>query len=925
MRHVYARTRAVAIAAALAACALTLAVAVPVYAAVDSPNATASSDPTPAPEASDSVDTAQVVADDTTGEGNGDLADQSDELVAAPQAARSAQALAAADVSALAATDPTSCVYANATTGEYKDNLCWIDFSYTPSAGQRAAITTEYQQVASTGPTCSQNNQNSRWTCTATLTYASVLGADYGSTTTTGTATSASQTTASNNATANALTNMQATLYVDGTVYYGNVTNYPVSVPLSDGAYTFTAKLSMSAPRSAAQEVRGYTFPTYSASYLGNGIYVVPADIRASVHPAIYQGPTSAGGGTTTVVLSDIQVTQSGSPFSGYSVVVADAESTDSNENIAWSQTGGQGFRWLPNDPTAFAAATTNAARKTAAVGNACPGTDAAMWASLAAPSAGLTCSAAVSSTKTGTAMLQALPPTNGSAFSVTQQMKGGGLQGVAFGVLTSRASVTVTVDNRILTSAGAPSTGSFTAGITGGGLTRTADTGDTALTATRTLELPVPSAGAQLSFATSTTAPNASSYTVAWTCSKTGGGTTTQWPSNGSATPPAANDSWFVLQPSAFINCTVTYTPPYLTLAKSVNNGTTGATNTADQFVLSAAAAGLSSGSAPGSPATKLPVAVGTYNLSESGPTVSPWPYGYDWTALTCASAVGAAPTVTRTTNPATGAVTAATVAVGKSANVTCTYVNTALAPSLTIAKSADPASGTTVDPAQVVTYLLTFDNSAGTAAAPVNHVDHLRDVLDDAVLDASSIRYGTGATPPSSTAPSGVTATPTGIGTATPTIALTGSVPRGQIRTVSFSVTVKATSTDAAARRAETAPLAGYVLRNYLTAADVQPPATCTAPASGAATCTEHNVRIPPIVLPLAGGSGWAGPALVGGLALLLVLALAWWRRRRSTPGRGDAALLSDPARPDNPAPLNPPAPLTPPNPPHLEKGTP
>lgn len=931
MRHIHARTRAVALAAALAACALTLAVAAPSFAATPTPSATeqseqsatasvdpdtdqsdeASADLAPALEmtadddanADVASDTPDVVSDtrDVVSDTPDVVSDTPDASVAPVQRAASVQTLAAAaDVAALAAGDPTSCVYANATSGEYKDNLCWIDFSYTNAAGQRSAISTEYQQVGTTTTTCSGSTNNR--TCTSTMTYASVLGSAYGSVSTTGVSTGGNTAAATAAATANASANMQAALYVDGGIYYGNVQNYPISVPLSDGAYSFTAKLSMSAARSSAQEIRGYKFPTYPASYLGNGLYVVPESIRESVRPAIYQGPSSANNGTTSVVLSDIQVSQNGAPFSGYSVVVADAESTDDGESIAWSQAGGQGFRWLPNNPTAFAAATTNAARKTSAVGNACPGTDASMWASLAAPSGGVTCSAAASTTKTGTAMLQALPPANGGAFSVTQNMKGSGLQGIAFGVLTSRASVTVKVDNRILTSAGGPSTGSFTAAITGAGLTRSAVTGDSALSANRTLELPVPSTGAQLTFATSTTAANALSYTVAWACTKTGSGTTTQWSSNGSPTPPAANDPWFVLQPSGFIDCTVNYTPPYLTLTKTVDNGTTGATNTADQFTLSAAASGLSAASVPGSPATRIAVAPGTYSLSETGPTVAPWQYGYDWTAVTCTSATGAAPVMTHTTNAGTGAVSSATVAVSKGGNVTCAYTNTALAPRLAIAKSADPASGTTVDPGQVVTYTLTFDNSAGTAAAPVSRTDHLRDVLDDAVWNASSVRYGAGSNPPTSTTPMGVTATPTGISTSAPTVELTGSVPRGQVRTVTFTVTVKATATDAAARRAEVAPLSGYVLRNYLTAAGVQPPSTCAPPTAGAATCTEHSVRLPSIVLPLAGGSGWGGPALCGGILILLAMGAAWWWRRRADSPR---SIPTSPTPPTHDAP--------------------
>ena len=91
--------------------------------------------------------------------------------------------------------------------------------------------------------------------------------------------------------------------------------------------------------------------------------------------------------------------------------------------------------------------------------------------------------------------------------------------------------------------------------------------------------------------------------------------------------------------------------------------------------------------------------------------------------------------------------------------------------------AKSVSPGSGTAVEVGDVLTYTLTFDNTAGQAAATVDTTDDLSDVLDDATLDAASITAG-----------AGLTATPTGTD-----LVVTGSVPAGATRTVTYQVTVK------------------------------------------------------------------------------------------------------------------------------------
>ena len=55
---------------------------------------------------------------------------------------------------------------------------------------------------------------------------------------------------------------------------------------------------------------------------------------------------------------------------------------------------------------------------------------------------------------------------------------------------------------------------------------------------------------------------------------------------------------------------------------------------------------------------------------------------------------------------------------------------------PALVVTKSASPVSTTTVNEGDVITYTLTFSNTAGQAPATVNHTDDLSAVLDDATV---------------------------------------------------------------------------------------------------------------------------------------------------------------------------------------------
>ena len=87
---------------------------------------------------------------------------------------------------------------------------------------------------------------------------------------------------------------------------------------------------------------------------------------------------------------------------------------------------------------------------------------------------------------------------------------------------------------------------------------------------------------------------------------------------------------------------------------------------------------------------------------------------------------------------------------------------------------KTSDPADGTTVAAGDEITYTLTFTNT-GSAPAKVDTTDDLSDVLDDATLVDGP------------TAENGLTAVLNGN-----QLAITGNVPAGQTRTVTYTVEV-------------------------------------------------------------------------------------------------------------------------------------
>jgi len=134
-------------------------------------------------------------------------------------------------------------------------------------------------------------------------------------------------------------------------------------------------------------------------------------------------------------------------------------------------------------------------------------------------------------------------------------------------------------------------------------------------------------------------------------------------------------------IESGADVTCTILNTAqqPTLTLVKDVDNGTTGGTYEPSDWTLTAAGPTVVSGASGSEAVTSAPVAIGDYVLSEEGPagyTADPW---------TCTG----------------GTLEGSTVTVPLGAEVTCTILNTAQQPSLTLVKEVVNDSGGSAEPA--------------------------------------------------------------------------------------------------------------------------------------------------------------------------------------------------------------------------------
>jgi len=203
----------------------------------------------------------------------------------------------------------------------------------------------------------------------------------------------------------------------------------------------FTLSFCMS--ESGNQPMFAATLPTYPEAFLGNTLTnqqnqtqpfytglgcpdaTAPEDGQGNptpscIKPAMYQ--TNSGfGPTNTLAFTNITVTTAtGAPATGWEFVSADAETTDVAEQITW--TSNQPLSLLPNSPGS-------------SYGDTCNnnpnwnGPQGVGTTQVVCQSGSLETSA----TKTGTPMVEALTPT-----SMTIGMKGGGLEGIAVGLLLS-------------------------------------------------------------------------------------------------------------------------------------------------------------------------------------------------------------------------------------------------------------------------------------------------------------------------------------------------------------------------------------------------------------------------------------------------------------------------------------------------------
>ncbi|KAM9861797.1 hypothetical protein ACI1US_02343 [Leucobacter sp. BZR 635] len=170
-----------------------------------------------------------------------------------------------------------------------------------------------------------------------------------------------------------------------------------------------------------------------------------------------------------------------------------------------------------------------------------------------------------------------------------------------------------------------------------------------------------------------------------------------------------------------------------------------------------------------------------------------------------------------------------------GQGESLKCQFTNGPMRPNLTVSKSADPTSGTAVSAQQQVTYSVKFDNSSGSAPAPVAYTDHLADVLDDADWVAGpTMSGGTGVT---ATAQDLDPASGAVTGTS-PRIDFAGSVPARTSITATYTVKVKE-HTDP---RTDTADATDFELRNSVTEQGQPLPPTCDADGG---LCTVHPVQ--------------------------------------------------------------------------------
>jgi uncharacterized repeat protein (TIGR01451 family) len=298
------------------------------------------------------------------------------------------------------------------------------------------------------------------------------------------------------------------------------VSGQPMTVTLP-GGYTISFTMTTRANGALAfSPLNPVAFPTWGGAYTGNHAY-----LSTPGKPALYQTQNHGG---DVLTLSNISVTDSsGAPVNGYGFVVADAESTDLNESLT-----------LSSNVPLQQISTSTAQYPYCGHGLTGVGTTT------------VTCTGGQSGgTSDGAIVLQANQPTQISAALV-----GGGLQAVAFAIVTSKITLTKAVVGR------AQPSDSFDLSLTSpeGTLVGSASTGSANSASTGALTVLPRSNGSSYTLSENPTPGSGtrmSDYSESWSCTNATTTSSTVLPSGSSTSvlvAPAAGDN---------ITCTVTNT----------------------------------------------------------------------------------------------------------------------------------------------------------------------------------------------------------------------------------------------------------------------------------------------------------------------------------------------------------------------------
>ena len=485
-------------------------------------------------------------------------------------------------------------------------------------------------------------------------------------------------------------TQAQTLCWLDMSVYNfaqsSSAAGQPMTVTLPGGytiSFTVTTRATGGRPFSSLNPVK---FPTWGGAYNGNHAYT-----STPGKPALYQTTNSGG---DLITLTNISVADSsGAPVSGYGFVVADAESTDGSESTTY------GFNVPLKQLSTSTPQFPYCGKGLTGVGTT-----------------SVTCTGGqTGGTSDGAIVLQADTPTQISA-----AMLGGGLQAVAFAIVTSKLTVTKTVVGRV------KATDSFdlSAASPEGTVIGSATTGAANSASTGTLTvLPRTNASAYTlgEAATPGSGTLMSDYSQSWSCTNAATGSTTPLPSGAGTSVQVAP------QPGDDITCAVTNTqlPADLAIAATPASDTARSGDD-DTYTLVASNGGPSS-------ATD---AVVSFQLPSGATFVSASPgcMFADGT-VTCAAGTIASGdtasfsvvvTLTGTAGPlpASASVTSSTPDANPADNTATPVVTLTPTADLTLTKSADP---TPAVPGGDETFTLTATNAGPDAAQDVKVSDPL------------------------------------------------------------------------------------------------------------------------------------------------------------------------------------------------------